>query len=63
MAVIARNGTKTKPIAAVELPDSKMPLTDRTAAATPPAIPDHSAHGASGRALNLTRSFIPQRRD
>ena len=50
----ATNGTKMKPIAAVELPDLRMPITETTVAASPPASPVHSAHGASGRELNFT---------
>src|SRR5690242_12158582 len=58
IAAIARNGTNTRPIAAVELPDSKMPFTESAPAAMPPAMPDQNAQGASGRALRLTRSSI-----
>jgi len=43
-----------KPIAAVELPDLRMPITETTAVAIPPAMPVHNAHGASGRELSFS---------
>src|SRR5687767_5701450 len=47
-----------KPIAAVLLPEARMPFTDSAAAANPPAMPAHMPHGASGRELSFGRSSL-----
>ncbi|MNC96753.1 hypothetical protein D3C83_142100 [compost metagenome] len=63
IAAMAMKGTRMKPIAAVELPEPRMAFAESPVAAIPAAMPDQSAHGASGRALNLGDSSVTRHRN